>query len=212
MAFIDKIGDFGVGRTLTSIRANLLAQEEALVATRQVLLHDVQWLRVTNATTQDIVLPDATTLPKGWQLTVDIPTTSVASANVKTYHAVTPVLLKNILVGRAYTFTCVDISTAAGLWQINYLEEADLVPTARFASTFNATTDWGAAVIGYYTITITAVTHGRGAEPNVQVYILTGSDFIKVAPDRIYVAANGDTSIRVPEVPDLRFAGKILFV
>jgi len=81
----------------------------------------------------------------------------------------------------------------------------------RYLHNFNNTTDWGTAVGGYYTITVSAVTHGMGTNPVIVIKELTGSDFITVDVDRILVLANGDTSIRVPETPNCRFAGRIVF-
>jgi len=206
-------GDLLVKRTITTERrVNEGAYAETITAQRDLILHEYAWLRISNDTTQDVVLPDATTLPLGWKQVIDVPVTSVASVNVKTYHISSPVLLKNILTDRAYEFICVDNSTAAGTWLIDFLEEADKIPTGRYSSPFTATTEWGTASNGYYTITITEATHGRGTNPNVQVYELSGSDFHKVDVDDVLVLANGNTSIRVPEVPNLRFAGKIVFI
>ena len=206
-------GDINILRTITAgRRVNTGISSVALTAQRDLIEHDFSWLRVTNATTQDVVLPDATTLPNGWKQVIDVGSTSVASVNVKTYHVATPVLLKNILIARTYEFILVDNSASAGVWKINFLEEADLLPAERFSSPFNATTDWGAAAGGYYTITVTAATHARGTQPFVTVQELSGSDYIDVKPDRILILANGNTSIRVPEVPDCRFAGRTLYV
>ena len=206
-------GDILIGRTGTaSRRINTGASAETITTTRNIHNHDYQWLRLSNASTQDIILPDATGILLGWDIVIDVPSTSGASINVKTYDESVPVLLKNILAGRAYRLTCVDISSAAGLWNIDWLEEADLIPSERYVTTFNATTDWGTASAGYYTITVNESTHLRGAQPNVQIEELSGSDYIECKPDQIYKYANGNVSFRVPEVPDLRFAGRIIFI
>lgn len=210
---MDRYGDYSVGRTITAgRRVNSGFTAETITASRTLTIHDYQWIRITNASTQDVILPDATTLENGWQVVVDVPAASAASVNVKTYDAVTPVLLRNIESGRAYEFTLVDNSTDEGTWHVNFLEEADAIPTERYIETFDATTDWGTAAAGYYTITITEATHGRGANPNVQIQSLSGTDYITVTPDRILVESDGDTKIRVPETPDLRFAGRAIFV
>lgn len=206
-------GNFDVTNIIsTGRRLNQGANAENISTLRNLTINDYYWLRITNSSTQDIVMPDATTLPLGWKVVVDVPTASGASVNVKSYHVSAPVLLKNILTNRAYEFTLVDKSDSAGLWHLNYLEEADLIAVPRFESTFNGTTDWGTASAGFYTITITAGTHGRGTMPQVMVQKLTGSDYYTVFVDRCLVLANGNTSIRVPDDPDSRFAGRLLFI
>lgn len=82
----------------------------------------------------------------------------------------------------------------------------------RYSNTFNATTDWGVASGGYYTIAITAANHGRGTTPLVQVYEQSGSDYDLVMPDRLRVTALGQVEIRVTETPDNRFAGRYLII
>jgi hypothetical protein len=83
-------------------------------------------------------------------------------------------------------------------------------PTTSYVATFNATTDWGSASGGYYTITIAAATHALTNTPSiVQIYELVGSDYDLVNVDRVRIASNGDVSIRVVSSPDLRFAGRI---
>ena len=206
-------GDLLVGSSLTvGRRFNVGFSDETITAQRDIVKNDYSMLRVSNATTQDVVLPDATTLPNGWEITIDVPSASGASVNVKTYDDTTPELLKNILAGRAYTFILVNNATDAGDWKINFLEEADLIPAERYVETFNATSDWGTASGGYFTMTITAATHGKELQPNVLIQELDGSDYSTVQPDQVKVLANGNIQIRVPEVPDLRFAGRAVIV
>lgn len=206
-------GDLSVKRSLTVDRRITDGfSAETIVAIRNITVNDYAWLRITNTTTQDIVLPDATTLLNGWKQVIDVPSTSGASVNVKTYHATTPVLLKNILAGRTYTFILVDNSTSIGVWKIEFIEESEFVPVERFVSTFTATTEWGTASGGFYTITVTEATHGRGVQPLVTIQELSGSDYINVSPHSILILANGNISISVPDSPDLRFAGRMIIV
>lgn len=227
---MDRYGDYSIGRHLEVGRVGVAGRrfntghnKETISSSRQLTWDDYGWLSISNATEQNVILPDATTNPnystltgvtdlEGWSIVIYVPDTSGDSVMVQTYSATTPTDLKQILAGRAYRFTCVDASTAAGTWHINYLEESDLVPSERYTSSFDATTSWGAAAAGYYTITVTAATHGRGTNPEVSVLAVDGSDWVKVSPDRIKVLSTGDVQIRVPETPDLRFAGKILFL
>jgi hypothetical protein len=79
-----------------------------------------------------------------------------------------------------------------------------------YEKVFNATTDWGTASGGFYTISIPASTHGQGTKVlNPSLHIAVGADFATVHADRMLVAANGDVSFRVPSLPDLRFAGRV---
>ena len=208
---MEVIGNLNVGNILTARRGNNGANSETITTTRTIDINDYQWLNIINASTQDIVLPDATTLPLGWNITINVPPISGASVHVKSYHISSPVLVKNILPDFAYTFTCVNIGTSAGEWQVSFLYESNLVSNPRFESTFNGTTDWGVAGGGFYTIEVTAITHGRGTMPTVQTEKLTGSDYYKVDTDRCLILANGDVQIRVQDSPDLRFAGRLLF-
>jgi len=88
------------------------------------------------------------------------------------------------------------------------LEQGD----ERDVKTFNATTDWGSAAGGYYTITRPDSDHHKGVSPIVQVYEKVSTDYIKVEPDRVLVNSSGDVSIRVTESPDLRFEGKLVLM
>ena len=205
-------GDLNVKRTLNADRrVNQGVSRETLVALRNVTINDFSWLQIINASTQDIVLPDATTLSNGWNQVVMADSISGASVNVKTYHAVTPVLKKNILVGRAYRFTLVDNGTSAGVWHVDFLEEADMLPTSRYVDTYNATTDWSGPSAGYYTRTVTATTHGMGTSPTIAVR-MGSAPYTRVLPDSLSVAVNGDLTISVTQIPDLRFAGQMVIV
>lgn len=84
------------------------------------------------------------------------------------------------------------------------------VPT-KHVTVFNATTDWGSAGDGYYTITVPATTH-KAAAATVQVFESSGPDYDSIIPDRIRVTSVGDVQIRVPETPDGRFAGRIVII
>lgn len=204
-------GDLKVKRSLNvDRRLNEGLSRETITGARTVDKNDFSWLQITNASTQDVILPDATTLANGWVINVMADALSGASVNVKTYHATVPVLKKNILVGRAYSFTLIDNTTAAGEWQLNFLEEADLMSSSRYVDTFNATTDWTAGS-GYYTRTVAQTTHLMGASPTARVRAGSGP-YVNVEPDQLSVAANGDITIQVTLNPDLRFAGQIVIM
>jgi hypothetical protein len=206
-------GDLIVKRTLASHRSNQSFNTEALTTQRVLTANDYYWLRITNASTQNVVLPTTADIPLGWKVVIDVPTASGASVNVKSFHSSTPVLVKNILAGRAYEFTLVDKSDTAGVWQINFLEEADMVAASRYVKTIADALDaWGTAGGGYYSITIEATIHGSGTSPKVQVFETSGSDYIEIFPDQVKVLANGDVTVRVAETPDCRFVGKVVIM
>ncbi len=207
---MDRRGDFRVGRTvIADRRVDAGATAQTLSTGKDLDRHSYSWLRLDNATTQDVTLPDATDLPLGWSVVVDVPSTSTAPVKVKKHGGAA---LKSIEQGRAYKFTCVDIGSAAGEWYINFLEEADLIPTERFVETFDATGDWGSPSNGYYTITVDETDHERGTKPTVAVFQKDATDYIQISPDRIKVNTSGDVSIRVPQTPDLRFEGEMIFI
>jgi len=209
-------GDLNVGRLITAGRR---VNEGAIPETSSSITldqysHHLLIMNVASAGTVD--LPNAATIPLGWQVFVVVREAS-QNVEVRTYDAATPALLKQIIAGRAYEFTLIDqLPTGAGTWLINYVEEADLVPSERFVVTFDseivATGDWSAASGGYHTITVTEATHGRGAYPIMQLFKIESSDKIYVMPDRVLVNSAGDITFRVPTTPDLKFAGHIVII
>lgn len=203
-------GDLDVCRTVNvARRVNQGLNAETITAAEQLEIHSAWWQSLSAAAGQDVILPDATTLTNGWQVVVCAD--GAAALDVKTFDGVTPVSLQVTQAGDCYEYTLIDNGTAAGTWNVNYLTAASMTASSRYVENFNATTDWGAAVGGIYTQTITQATHGRGTSPQVDLFETSGLDFIKVEAD-IKVLANGDVEITVPETPDCRFAGKAVFV
>ncbi len=84
--------------------------------------------------------------------------------------------------------------------------------TTRYLDTFDATTDWGTAAGGVYTITTPVATHGKGTSPLVQVYETVGGANLVAAATRVSIAADGAVSLIVSETPDGRHAGKIVIM
>lgn len=82
------------------------------------------------------------------------------------------------------------------------------VPQPAWRRTFNATTDWGSATGGYYTISIPLTTHGVTVPRRVSVWEGT-TDLDLVFPDRVRITSAQAVEIRVAETPDDRFAGAI---
>lgn len=82
----------------------------------------------------------------------------------------------------------------------------------RYVNTFNATTDWGSPSGGLYTITVTAATHTKGTNPNVQVYELVSGNYELVQPNSIVINMSGDVSVSALQTPDTRFSGLVLII
>jgi len=205
-------GDLRVKRTLDADRRvnEGLIQPAALDAERILDLHSHKWQRLTtdDLGEQTVTLPDATTLSEGWMVIIQN-FGSTDSLNVKDDQAGA---LKTVAVGKAYSFTCVDNSDAAGEWYVNFLEDDLSLVATRYTSTFDAGASWGAAAGGYYTITVTNASHSRGADPIVQIFETSGGNDLIVDVDQLSINASGDAAFRTTEDPDLRFAGKIVLV
>lgn len=162
------------------------------------------WINFTG-TAATTTLPDATGLANGWS--VVILNSQVGNLIIRDNSTAT---LKSVLPSRAYKVTLVDNGTAAGTWYINFLEEADLLPAARYTDAFNATTDWTSNG-SYYEITYLEGTHDKGVNPMVEVMEdIGGGIYEEVLMDYIKINASGDVIIGVSATPDARFAGLIL--
>jgi len=85
-------------------------------------------------------------------------------------------------------------------------------PAERFTDTFNNTTDWGSPSSGLYSLSVTALVHGKGTNPNVQVYELVSGSYEQVQPNSIVINMSGDITISALETPDTRFTGLILII
>ena len=83
---------------------------------------------------------------------------------------------------------------------------------APYSQTFNATTDWGTAAGGLYTITIAASVHGKGTSINgVQVFEDDGTSYVETSTDVLkWNKSTGQVSISVSETPNGRFAGSVV--
>lgn len=85
-------------------------------------------------------------------------------------------------------------------------------PAERYTLSFNATTDWGAASGGFYTITVLESAHTRGVTPMFGIYELVAAQYQLVTVDQAQMDGSGNISFRVTDSPDLRFAGLILVI
>lgn len=93
-----------------------------------------------------------------------------------------------------------------------FVTSAAAAAIAKYTSTFDATTSWGSASGGVYTITIAAGTHGKGTSPLVMVQEAASSDWVTVIPEDVIVRSTGNVEIKVSETPNGRFAGRVIIL
>lgn len=192
-------------------RANQGYTERAISGAFSLLKQMSFWQNITATGAQDVSLPDATTLPKGWAVVINAETGG--NLTVKDGAGAT---LQAVAAGStlpAYQFVLKDNSSAAGSWQIFTLENAGIVPATRYVLPHNSTTNWGAAAGGYYSIATTEATHKRGVNPMIQFYQDIGAGVLQqVQPDESTLQTSGNHSFRVPDDPDLRYGGSVVFI
>jgi hypothetical protein len=212
-------GDLDVCRTVTSKRTDEALVDETLTANRQIVRHEAHWMLLDGGVAdREVELPDATTLPEGWQIVVQNDG-STNVINVREYNATsyTGAIQDTLSAGGiACEFTLLDNSTAAGTWYVNCLESPDNLVAVKYCATFT-TGDFQAASGGYQILDsgdiagLGASTHGRGTSP---IYILQedvgGGDFDRVLADRERMNSSGDLEIRVAE--GCTFDGRVCFV
>jgi hypothetical protein len=201
-------GDLDVKRAIVGeVRVDQGLRVATISATETLTKNSYSWQKLTAAAPQDVNLPDATTLPiKGWAVVIQAITSALT---VKNSAGTT---IKVVGAGETFRFTVQDISTAAGVWDYRALPTSYSPGVSKYAQDFDATTDWGTAGGGLYTLAITGATHGMGTNPTVVVYETTSTTESKVELDVDYDNVTGDVSLIVPEVPDCRFAGRVVIM
>lgn len=206
-------GELGVGTQLYSRSTQTGFSIEALAATRTILAtNDLQRLYLSCSSNKDAILPDAQTLEVGWSKEIECAYDSTGSIILKTYDAVTPAVLKTLAPEIAIKVYLLDNSTAAGVWSVDYIQKTASIIADRYVFGFDATTSWGTASNGYYTIQVTAVTHGMGSNPTSKLQKSVNTSFKDTFSDGggVTTDASGNITFRVPESPNLRFAGRLI--
>jgi hypothetical protein len=79
----------------------------------------------------------------------------------------------------------------------------------KYSAPFNNTTDWGTASGGYYTLSVLEAIHEKGTNPTVHVYESSGGGYENVVV-HILIDASGNVELKVSEVPNNRFIGKVV--
>lgn len=209
---MDVKGDLRIRRTLqVDRRADEALSNETLVAHRTVVRHDYKFLNLDpNGANRNVVLPDATTLPLGWEISVrhsgsanNLVIQDNAAATLKTISVPSP-----SLDSRFYTFLLLTSGSAAGTWQIT--EHNDL---GRVVVDF-VSGDWSSPSGGYRILSgveetsLLAANHGKGANPLITVYELVSGNYDRVIVDRERISATGDIEIRITDGAE--FNGRII--
>jgi len=213
MSFIR--GSLSVLKKLTvGTRVNEPVKTQTISSDLQLTADSVKVQRIDASVAVSVILPDATSLPEGWAVEIEV--IGSATVTIKTYHATTPVTLRTAITGQSYYLRLGDNNSgadAAGDWFVNLLEEADKMASERFVLTHNATTDWGTASGGRYSISVPAATHGRGTHVAVAgFYMDSGSDVVEVIPDEVVIDSSGNVTFYVTEQPEGRYAGKAILI
>jgi len=102
-------------------------------------------------------------------------------------------------------------ASADTTWRYTGTEWVTALGLPPYTQTFNATTDWGVASGGLFTITIPAATHLMGTSvTQVSHFESSGGLWEEVGVNSVTIdQTSGDVSFTVSEVPDLRFAGRV---
>ena len=115
----------------------------------------------------------------------------------------------NPLTGNFDLVTNADGDIAALQAQVNNLQnQVDNIEdeTAKITASFTPASF--ILVVDQYIFTVTAATHLK-TDPLIAVFEENGSDFDEVTAS-IKILANKDVQLIVPQVPDLRFTGKLI--
>lgn len=198
-------GDIRIRRTGVFDRRADQGLRSASITTEESLnRHSAYWQSLESTSGNDVLnLPDVGDLPNGWQVVIH----NIGNEDLQVLDGSTQEAI--VTPDGAKRLTLLD----GGDWFVENLEDAEEVSAQRFTLTHNNTSDWGSESAGYYTITTTASTHGRGTRPMIQFYETVGSYEIEVTPDRsLFVTASGDHSFRVPSDPDIRYTGKVIYI
>ena len=198
-----------IGGSVGASAFNFKVLAKTISATEIIDSRSVFWQNLSAASAQDIVLPDATTLPNGWSRVFK--SSGASTLNVKTYHATTPVLLQAILASAVWQFVLTDNATSAGVWERVLLPNTAQQAAARYTEEFNDTTDWGSPLGGFYTRTILAATHQMGQYPDAKAWYNNGLSYeAGTLSDILLDKATGNITLRVSDIPDNRFAGLLM--
>ena len=203
---MEHIGNLDVLGNLKGHRSDSVYELKTVSAAYQVLITDPSSIGISASASGAVSLPDATTLFKGWSITISN-VTNINNINETYVYSKTGTqvyLLKTIPSFGSFTFTCKDINTADGIWSVASNMNIDDIK----ATAFNAVSDWTLDGSIYYTSI--SVKSGHSARPFLVIkgggpY---GDGGFAVTVDCTFTS--GNIKIRVPAIPDCRFAGSCI--
>lgn len=91
---------------------------------------------------------------------------------------------------------------------LSWVTVSDAGGATGYADTF-VVADWQGPSGGFYTISYSAATHNLGVNPQVDIFELSGSDYIEAEAEIVH-DASGNVTVRIPDVAEARFDGKII--
>ncbi len=148
----------------------------------------------------------------------DNTTVAPAAAGAPTLAEITTFATNASVTDTVLYYTGTDLSTDAPTYVYHVdnagvvtLIEKPTVTSSTYITTFNATTDWGTAGGGFYTITVPAATHGITTPNSVDTWEDDGAgNFTKTTVELPRILSNNDITISVSDSPDGRFAGRVV--
>lgn len=89
-----------------------------------------------------------------------------------------------------------------------YSETSSSSASVNYIRVFNNTSDW-VLDVDLYELSVLAAAHNKGLNPQVQTFELNGANFEEVTCNTL-IDNSGNVKIKIPQLPDLRFNGKII--
>jgi hypothetical protein len=198
-------GDITIKRTgIFERRADQGLRAASITTEEELTRHSAYWQSLESTSGNDsVVMPDVSELPDGWQVVLHNTGDTLMIVNSGSD------VVTTIAAGEAKRLTFLNDES----FFVEEMTTAEAAAAQRYTLTHDNTTSWGAPSAGYYAISTSAATHGRGTRPVVQFYETVGGDEIEVTPDQSkFATSDGAHTFRVPQDPDLRYTGKVIFV
>lgn len=190
--------------TVTSeVRVNDGFNAETIIASKTFTANSKKHHSITCDTAAlAVILPDATTLPNGWEINVENVAASSETFEVQTSDLAA--IKSAIPAGYTYKMVLVDNGTAVGSWRLYRMNTDSTMEAESFVGTFAS----GDFVAGVYTVT--KATHGI-AKTGLNISVEEGAayPYTKVTTG-VSVASDGAVSLTVSQDPDNSFDGRVI--
>lgn len=168
------------------------------------------------ANSGDMELFDADSTPSGYVITWDngLKKFRVAQATpgVGTIYATTADRIAAIgTVTPGTLATCLEEDGL--VWEMNAAGDTWILTNPGSTTDYTEdflVTDWAGPSGGYYEYAVTALVHGLGPKPSIDVFETTaGPKYTQVGVEWS-LNSSGDVLVTVPQTPDCRFAGRVI--